>query len=151
MIMKKIIFFSLLFLAFLSSCKDDQVKPVEPENATYKLIITQSGDYENFARYFGLGEGWVYDDTGEDAQVDFIDDHATNQLPNPSYIFRTKNPVKSIEVNLTMLWMPTTAKPSSMKANIKVYRGDELIENSEVPVTSDDDNGIIYSFNSEEL
>lgn len=142
--MKNLLFFSLLCLPlFFASCnKNEAPGPELPEvvdegKANFKVVLTLSGDLENFAKAFSIGSGFVYSESGEEVQELSNDD-----LTEGSHIFISKEPLKEVELGASFVFSPlTTSDPKVMIALVEVYSGDDfktLVDSKEWKLASED-------------
>lgn len=153
--MKNLLFFSLLLFSafFVASCdKSEDPGPELPEvvdegKADFKVVLTLSGDLQNFAKALTIGSGFVSAESGEEVKEISNDD-----LTEGSHIFISKEPLKEVELGASFVFLPlSTSDPKVMNVLVEVYSGDDfktLVESQEWKLASEDFSEV-FSFKHE--
>ena len=130
--MKKIIFFLLTLLAFVNfSCSSDSDDSSNAKKGVYKMVVTQSGDIDDFTISTSLTGGnalnnGIFDESGSDLGMSYTLTNAENK--RKTYTYQTANDgVMMIFVQLATCKDIT----KSMTTNVKVYfNGKEVDDKS---------------------
>lgn len=128
--MKKILFILLILSAFVNfSCSSDSDHSTNAQKGIYKMVVTQSGDIDDFSIITSLTGGnalnnGVFDESGSDLGMHYT--LTDNENKRKTYTYQTaKDGVMMIFIQLA------TCKDlsKSMTTNVKVYFNGEEIDN----------------------
>lgn len=130
--MKKILFILLILSAFVNiSCSSDSEDPNTFKKGTYKIVVTQSGDIDDFTISTSLSGGnalnnGIFDESGKDLGMSYKLSDEENKRTTYSY-HTAEDGVMVIFVQLATC--EDTSK--SMTTNVKVYfNGKEVDDKS---------------------
>ncbi|WP_276499850.1 beta-barrel fold lipoprotein [Pontibacter litorisediminis] len=119
----------------MTSCSDSGSDEPTPEEATFRVDLQQTGDYEKFTKIVTISGG-EFKSTGTNEPMPTI--LYNEELADGSVSYEADD-VRELKVHSTIGFSPVEDAPASMAMKITVYQNGEVLDENTYTYTQDSD------------